>query len=510
MADTSKPDYSSAEYQAFSPLWTKADDCLGGTEAMRSAAGKDGESPYLPQFPMEADDSYDYRLKTSTFMPAYGDALDMIVGAITRRPPTLNSVSAGIEADWENIDKAGTHWTVFAQRLLRTGAHYGAAYVLTEMPKKPKGIFDAEQSKNMNFRPFSLLYSAKELADWPRYVVIDGAKVLQEIRFRECYSIPDGFGNIEVERFRVWRVPVEVDDFGNYRRTGNAEWEIWEEQEIEAGKRRRGQKKTELTMIDSDTSPLADIPVAVFNANPDLEEPEETEGPVLLNLANVNIKHYQITSDHEKILHKCAPILTAVNRKDAEISPTAGLDVLIDCLEGGSVSYAEPPGTSLAERREWIAAIEKQMLEMGASLFAEGSQKGAMTATEVKERGGAKQSRISQIAGAWHDCMETVLGFFAQWKGEEPSGEITPGVKSSDLVLTAADLPTISGMVEKKQHSLRTMWAIEKKLGILPDDFDDEKELDKIEEEQKRLTPAPVQPVIQQTEPPAVAKGATA
>jgi hypothetical protein len=240
---------------------------------------------------------------------------------------------------------------------------------------------------------------------------------------------------------------------------------------------------------DRGVSPFGDIPVAVFNANPCLTDANVTDGPVLIDLANENIKHYNLTSDHEKILHKCTPILTTVNLRDSEanLGGVAGLDVRLDCDEGGGASYTEAPGTSLSERREWIALLEKHLHEMGASLFTEGSQKNGMTATEVRERGGSQQSRISQIADAWHDCLENVLIWFARWKGEEPKGAIIPGVKASDLVVTPADLPALSQMVERGQHSRKNLWAIEKKLGILPDDFDDDQEYQNLEEEQRRL-----------------------
>ena len=486
MAETQTPDYQSPDFTRFCPLWDKVDACLGGTEAMRAAGGTKKESPYLPQFPMEADDSYEYRLRTSTFLPAYGNGLDNIVGAITRKPPTLTeSVPPAIAADWENLDNAGTHWVVTAQRLLRTGVHHGAAYVLVDMPKAPvpEGeTMDAAQASVLNFRPFTVLYSARELANWPRYVVIDGAPVLQLIVFCERAVELDGFGEICVERYRVWRLPVDRDEFGNYHRAGNAQWEIWEE-------RKTGDKnKKQLVPIDSGDSPLAEIPVAVFNANPCLSDPNKTDGPVLLDLANENIKHYNIISDHEKILHKCTPILTTTNlREEGALTELAGMDVRLDCGPDGGAEYIEAPGTSLTERREWIASLEKHLHEMGASLFAEGSQRGAMTATEVRERGGAKQSRVSQIADAWHDCLEAALGFVAQWKGEETGGEITLGVRLSDLVVTPADLPALSQMVERGQHSRKTLWAVEKKMGLLQDDFDDEAELKQIAEEQKNL-----------------------
>lgn len=489
VADTQTPDYQSQSFTAFYSLWDKVDACRGGTEAMRAAGGGAvggiKESPYLPQFPMEADDSYLHRLAISTFLPAYGDGLDQIVGAITRKPPVLTeTVPPAIAEDWENVDNAGTHWVVAAQRLLRTGVHHGAAYVLVDMPQSPvpEGeTMDRSQVAEVNFRPFAVLYSARELANWPRYVVIDGAPVLQLIVFRETAVELDDFGESCTDRYRVWRLPVEKDEQGNYRRAGNAQWEIWEQRET-------ADKRTEPVIIDAGVSPLADIPVAVFNANPCLTDPTKTDGPVLINLANQNIKHYQITSDHEKILHKCAPILTTTNLKeDGALTAIAGLDVRLDCGPDGGAEYIEAPGTSLVERREWIAGLEKQMHEMSAALFAEGSQKGAMTATEVRERGGAKQSRVSQIAQAWHDCLEAALQFFAQWKGEETGGEITLGVMLSDLVVTPADLATISQMVERGQHSRKYLWAVEKKLGWAPDDFDDDAELQQIAQEQKQL-----------------------
>lgn len=490
MAETQTPDYQSPEFARFNPLWDKVDACWGGTEAMRAAGGGTvaavKESPYLPQFPLEADDSYIYRLQTSTFLPAYGNGLDMIVGAITRKPPTLTeTVPPAIVEDWENIDNAGTHWTVMGQRLLRTGVHHGAAFVLVDMPKAPVApgeTMDAAQVAEVNFRPFAVLYSARELANWPRYVVIDGAPVLQLIVFCEHAVELADFGEVCMKRYRVWRLPVERDMEGNYHRTGNAEWEIWEEREGTE------KKTTEIVVIDAGVSPLAEIPVAPFNANPCLCEPQKSDGPVLIDLANLNIKHYQITSDHEKILHKCLPILTTVNLKEeGALTKLGGLDVRLDCNSDGGAEYVEPTGSSLQERREWLAALEKQMHEMGAQLFTEGTQKGSMTATEIRERGGAKQSRVSQIAKAWQDCLESALGFFAAWKGEETGGEMSPGVKSSDLVVSTADLETISKMVERNQHSRKTLWGIEKKLGILPDDFNDEAELKDIADEQTTL-----------------------
>ncbi|MFN9741341.1 MAG: hypothetical protein ACK562_04450, partial [Acidobacteriota bacterium] len=86
------------------------------------------------------------------------------------------------------------------------------------MGKRPDGVLDAAQASAINFRPFWLLYSARELANWPRYVVINGAPTLQQIVFREQASVPDGFGERLLNRYRVWRLPVEQRPNGEYYR----------------------------------------------------------------------------------------------------------------------------------------------------------------------------------------------------------------------------------------------------------------------------------------------------
>ncbi|MFN6201140.1 MAG: hypothetical protein ACK496_01515 [Acidobacteriota bacterium] len=165
---TATPDYSSPDFDKFKAKWMKVDACLGGTEAMRRLVTPQRDSVYLPQFPLENDEVYRRRIEMSTFYPAYSDTLDGIVGTILRKPIRLgDNVIPPIARDAENIDNAGTHFEVFAHRLLRTSIHYGAAYVLVDMGKRPDGVLDAAQASAINFRPFWLLYSAPELANWP-------------------------------------------------------------------------------------------------------------------------------------------------------------------------------------------------------------------------------------------------------------------------------------------------------------------------------------------------------
>lgn len=502
--ETSRPDYQSDEYKAMIPLWEKVDACYGGTEEMREC-GK-----YLPQFPMEEDAVYAQRLAVSTFFPAYRDTLDGLTGTIFRKPIQLGqNVPQAIALDLENIDNAGTHYEVFGQRVFRAGVHHGASYVRVDMPQKPEGIVvDAATAKAINFRPFAQMYSGKELANCPRYVIIDGAPVMQQIVFCEEAVKLDGFGESCAERFRVWTLPVYQDASENYHRLGNASWQIWEKQEED------GTKETKFVLISEDVSPLPNIPVAVFNANPCLTDPMESEGPVFIDLANLNIKLYQMESDHEANLHLCTPIPFDVNlRQDGDGTAPGlqqkfpwGAGVWVHTDAGGSLGYAEPRGTGLAQREAWIKGIKQQLIELGLALAQEGSQQGgAMTATEAMLKGGTRASRMTQLARSFQDCFEQVIVFWAQWKGlytgVAAETEITLGVKDADLVISSQDVSAYAAMQTAGQLSLKTLWAIIGRGGILPDDFDPEQELKNIAEEKKLLAAANPQPVISFTQP---------
>jgi hypothetical protein len=503
---TSNPDYQSDEYKEMLPLWSKVDACYGGTEAMRAAR------VYLPQFPMEEDSVYAQRLAVSTFFPAYRDTLDGLTGTVFRKPIQIGQkVPQAIADDLENIDNAGTHYEVFGQRVFRTGVHHGATYVLVDMPQQPAvEVLDAAQAQAINFRPFAQMYSGAELANEPRYVIIDGAPVLQQIIFREESVKFDGFGETCVERFRVWTLPVYQDARENYHRAANASWQIWEKQEED------GTKETKFILIDEGVSPLANIPVAVFNANPCLTEPMESEGPIFIDLANLNIKLYQMESDHESNLHLCTPIPYDVNlRQDGEGDPGLqqkfawGAGIWVHTDTGGSLGYAEPRGTGLVQREAWIKGIKQQLIELGLALAQEGSQQGgAMTATEAMLKGGTRASRMTQLARAFQDCMEQVLVYWAQWKGlytgVANEVEVTLGVKDADLVINSQDVSAYAAMQTAGQLSLKTLWAIIGRGGILPDDFDAEQELKNIADEKKALAVVTPPPVINFNQPGAI------
>lgn len=459
-SDKDKPDYKSPAYEAHEPDWELVDVLVEGTKALRLHADS-SKLDLLPQFPAEHEDVYQDRVKVATLYPAYKDTLDGMIGTVFRKPPTLGKdVPKSIADAWENIDLGGTHWTVFAAQFLRDCLHYGTGAILVDAPATKATDRQTEQANGV--RPYVVRYDADDIYSW-RYVVINGKRTLQQIVLHEETCVPDGmFAEKEVERFRIWTLPVDIAS-GRPQIIGKAQWQLFEKQEK---KEKEGGAKTEFILIGEGISAQDEIPVVVYG---DLDE----ACPVLLDLAYLNICLAQKRSDFDSSLHIVGvPQPYAIGRSKEATSVAWGKSTLIDLEDGGALGYAEPTGAGLEMMRTDMNDIKAEMRDMGLALALEGSADVAQTATEQFFQAGKRSSRLSQIVQSVHDCLEECLYFHAAYYGEKSGGSITMGAGADELILSVEELRVLSDMADRDQLDIKTVWAMMLKAGKLPDDFD--------------------------------------
>lgn len=499
MANT--PDYRSETYQSLAARWRRADLVLGGTVPMREA----GEE-LLPKFPAEADDVYAERLASATSDGDYRDVLDGLVGMVFRKPVTLGeNTPSQIKALTENIDLAGTHFNVFNQRLFRKGVHYGAAYVLVDMQRLPAQLdgerIDEATAERLNLRPYWILYGADQVQTEPRYVVIRGAKTLQQIVFRSILTVPDGdFGEAEVVHYKVWRLPVVELPDGQMVEAGNVEWQLWEEREKDEAIGLTGEKEKSVEMIDSGATQLSQIPVAAFIANPNFDDTLLTDGATLEDLIELCIKDYNKQSDFEKSLHYCQAIPFTVGLKDdgALTHRSWGAGVQFDLEVGGTMGYAEPTGNAFPTWEKYLLGLKERIRQKGLEMVLEGGAVNT-TATEQVLRARKRASRLAMLSEAVHDCLERALQFTAQWfrLGDDAGGEVTMGLSADELTLTSQDVTAYSAAVQSGNLSRLTFLTLLQRAGILPDDVTPEIEAERLTQERAAMPAAAVEPTNQ-------------
>jgi hypothetical protein len=240
--------------------------------------------------------------------------------------------------------------------------------------------------------------------------------------------------------------------------------------------------------------------------------PELGTPPSLLDLAYVNITHYQVHSDRLQSMHKAGvPIFVRIGyeqaggEKDAPIvvGPNTAMDIPI----GGDAKYVEHAGTALGDMRQELQDLKADMAVLGLSMLMHETR--AAETFEAKRIDKAEQdSALATKARRLQDGIEAALQFHAEFLGPRP-GSTTPQSGGSyrvnrefeRLQLTGQDIEAYAARVRENQLSLETLWDIMARAGHLPEDFDADVERDRIEQGAMLRAPADDRDVDPDDEP---------
>src|SRR5215831_10896662 len=264
---TNQPDFKNSAYMTMAPGWTIVDDVVGGTMMMRRRA-----RTYLPQELAEPTPKYESRLNRSVFFNTYVRIRDALVGMIFKTNPELMDIPPAMADDIENIDLAGTHFDVFAKELFMDSFE-GHVFILVDMQSGlPEGSTLADE-KAAGLRPYWVKYHASQALNW-RVGDVEGETVLTQITFEEKTLEPSGlFGEVEVTRYRVFRLE-----------SSQVTWELYRRVSME------GSTESQIVLDQSGTLSIDRIPVVVVYGN---RVGPLQSSPPLLDLAYLNIAHWQ-------------------------------------------------------------------------------------------------------------------------------------------------------------------------------------------------------------------------
>ena len=350
------------------PHWILIEDLMQGTYGMRKKHRR-----YLPQEPRELDESYDNRLARSVCPPYYQRLERMLAGMLTRKPVRLTDTADIIQEQLFDVDLQGNDLNVWTYETTRKMVRYGHVGVLVDAPK-------AEYEG----RPYWCTYTPREILGW-RY---EGSQLVQ-LRLIEKVVLPDGeYGEKTAEQVRVLTP---------------GEYKIYQKQ-----------KNTNFELIDEGTTSLDKIPFSVAYANR-LNIMESR--PPLEDIAELNLKTYQVQSDLDNQLHISAvPMLAFFGFPSAAEEVSAGPGEAIAFPADGRAEYIEPKGTSFDHQFKRLEQIAGQINELGLSAVL-GQKLSAETAEAKRLDRSQGDSTMMVIAKNMQDMIDNSLQFHAQYLG---------------------------------------------------------------------------------------------
>lgn len=405
MTETDKPTVAtpSASHQATLPKWNKIDALMNGTDRMR----KEGQT-YLPAFPAESDNLYRHRLARSFLYPGLSDTIEKAVSRVFSKTVSVTAkvMPDVLAAVIKDADLRGTSLHDFLRQWFEYSIRHGVAYCFVDMPANP--------TRSPRGRPYLRLYRAPSLiAHWDEIDEASGETYIAHCRLREVYTRREGeYGEKKVEQI----LRLDAVDTGKGKRAVTAT--RWEKQKTDRG---------EFWVMVGPPSPvdLGTIPLVPHYTN----QCGFLEGePPLEGLADLNIEHWQSSSDQKNILHVARVpqlVQSGGDDEDKDKEPTIiGTSRIHKIPVDAKMYWAEHTGAAIGAGHADIVGIEERMANLGHQIYT--ARKSTVTATGENIDAAKSTSALQEWVQALEQSTMKVLGLVVAWQrlNGEPSLEL--------------------------------------------------------------------------------------
>jgi hypothetical protein len=429
---------------------------MGGTAAMRAAGEK-----YLPREKAESIEAYNARVKRTTLFNAFTKTVEDMTGKVFAKPIVLkDDVPKQIVDYAEDIDRGGRHINVFARDVFFDGMQAGISYILVDMPEgteQPTGRpATVAEEKSAGLRPYMVHITVEQILGWKSEVKA-GVETLTQLRISEMVSEPDGeFHEKQIEQVRV----LEPGKWSTYRKDSNSKWIPY---------------KNGTNSLDKITlAPVYIKRTAFMQGVPPLEK-----------LAELNVAHWQSSSDQRNILHVArVPILFGSGFPETAEIVVGASQMVRSSDSNAKLAFVEHSGGAIGAGRDDLKDLEFQMQAMGLQLLV--AQPGGKTATGEMRDDSKENSPLAMAARALGDGLEMALGFMAEYEraGTDGGGSVEVNTDFGLSAASMAAIPSILSAYTSGLISRETAWQLLQRHGFLADDFDPDAEAARVQDEE--------------------------
>lgn len=460
MSDKKKDDVSSTSYayDRMKPRWHKIETLLGGTEAMRAA----GEV-YLPRHQAERDKSYNNRLDTAVLY----NYTELTLNSLAARPfDESMELEDGAPENFvemaEDIDLQGNNLHRFCESWFKDGLAKGFSHTFIDFPVVQKLLPDGnggerprtlEDDRLEGVRPFWLHIKPENLI-FAAATMVRGKERLDHIRFTECSMVREGFIEKVQKRVRV----VEP---GYY--------EIWELKDKDKWER-----------IENGAFELPFIPLVTFYAS-------KREGlmeckPPLVDLADLNIRHWQSDADQQNVLTVTRfPILAVSGVEDAEKVVIGPNQWLSTPTEQGKWYYVEHTGAAIEAGANDLSKLEDRMASYGAEFLKKKPVAETASARILDEAGAI--SPLTAMARNFKDAVELALRYTANWLKLDDGPGIVMKTEFDEEEFGEGEIKDLLSLRTQRELSREAFFNELKRRRFISEDYDAEADKELIDEE---------------------------
>ncbi|MEA1928641.1 MAG: DUF4055 domain-containing protein, partial [Candidatus Auribacterota bacterium] len=275
-----------------------------------------------------------------------------LAGEVFSKPVLYNeNIDADLREYLNDIDLEGNNINVLGFHHFSDSIAYGVSHILVDYPEVNiededdilyvreelgREIFNKQKEKELNLRPYCSIISASNVIGW-RFEKINGVSVLSNVRIKDSVSVPAGtFGEEIVNRIRV----LKIGSYETYH-------------EGEDG----------YDLVSAGNTGLNYIPLFSFFTGGD------KNGLVcdisLMGLAELNLEHWQSSSDQRNILHYARMITflgVALDDLQEDKQIVMGCNQIVHTSDpSGDLRVIETSGKAIEVGSNDLRQLEKNM-----------------------------------------------------------------------------------------------------------------------------------------------------
>jgi len=384
----------SFQYTEMAKKWELVETLRGGNDAMRAAGEK-----YLPRQPKESKEAYNQRLNMTMLFNLYWRTLQSISGLAFIKPVVVSNVPPELEYLEANADGTGRSITEIAYEMAIDSLQYGKTHAIADFPMVDTEELSLAEFRASGFRPYFTVINPTNVLGW-RTSESPGTPVLQQVRVIDHKIVPSDVNE--------W---AEKDVY--FVRVIHANFTEIYEYDPEA-------TDTSYQLVNVVENTLGYIPLTTAYSN---KTGFMTSQPAMYDLAQVNLRHYQSSSDQTAILHHSrVPILGAFGFDEGEldnveIGPNR---MLVSSNENADIKYIEHTGRAIGAGRQDLIDLENQMSLLGADLLV---SKGVsrMTASARRLDQDETMSILQLALRSIEQSIERLYRIAGDWLGVDAS-----------------------------------------------------------------------------------------
>ncbi len=392
-------DTKSEYYELREDQWMKISTIIAGDEAIKEAA-----ETYLPKLGGQDDSDYQAYRDRGSFFNATGRTICGLTGAVMRKDPDVE-VPSNIEPFLEDITSSGLSFQEVTRDTVGYLLSHGTYGILVDMSIDP----------SETPRPYFATYTPFDIINW-RTKKIGSKDVLTLLVLAEEITKPNEADTFETEKTEQIRV-LSLDE-----ETGKLTVQLWQKEMDEESDKSEDVQWNQIDVVEgvkdfipkARGKPLDYIPFVFFGALDNTPIPSK---PPLLDLANLNIKHWQVSVDYYHGLHFCAlPTPWAAGwPKDTKLHIGPG-KAWVSEDSSAQCGFLEFTGSGLKAVDAALSKLEKLMAVLGARMLEE-QRKAVESAETARIRASEDTATLSTIVGSVNAGMTVALGYMCDWLG---------------------------------------------------------------------------------------------